>query len=42
MLTYEHLDDQTLDAKNPEAMTLREIAIHAAESIAYAEAVGHL
>lgn len=46
-ITYEHLDDQTLDnqtldAKHPEAMTLRGIANHAAESIAYAEAIGHL
>jgi hypothetical protein len=41
-ITYEHLDDSTLDAPISEAMTLREIGHHAAESIAYANAIGHL
>jgi thioester reductase-like protein len=41
-ITYEHLDDATLDAPINKAMTLREIADHAAESIAYALAIGHL
>ncbi len=41
-MTYEHLDVAALDAPIGEAMTLREIAHHAAESIVYGEAVGHL
>ena len=41
-LTYASLDDATLDAAIPGAMTLREIAHHAAESIDYAAVIGHL
>ena len=41
-LTYAPLDDATLDAPAPDAMTLRELAHHAAESIDYATAIGAL
>ena len=40
-LTYAPLNDDTLDAAIPDAMTLREIGNHAAKSIAYADAIGH-
>jgi hypothetical protein len=41
-IVFEHLSDEQLDAQVDGAMTLREIADHAAESIAYAEAIGTL
>jgi hypothetical protein len=41
-ITHEHLNEATLDARISEAMTLREIATHATESIAYANAIGRL
>jgi hypothetical protein len=41
-VTYEHLDDTTLEAEIKDGMSLREIADHAAESFAYAEAIGTL
>jgi thioester reductase-like protein len=41
-ITYTPLVDATLDATIPEAMTLREIARHAEESIVYATTIGTL
>jgi hypothetical protein len=45
-LTYQSIDDATLDAPPrdaaPDAMTLRQLAEHAAESIEYANALGTL
>jgi hypothetical protein len=41
-LTYAQLDDATLDAPVDDAMTLRELAHHAAESIDYANMIGTL
>ena len=39
-LTYASLDDTSLDAPAPDAMTLRELAHHAAESFDYATMIG--
>ena len=41
-LTYTPLDDTTLDAPAVDAMTLRELAHHTAESIDYATTIGTL
>ncbi|HEY8525421.1 MAG TPA: hypothetical protein VIL48_10685 [Acidimicrobiales bacterium] len=36
------LDDATLDRRDGDAWTIREVAFHVAESVAYARAVGDL
>ncbi len=41
-LTFASITDAELDEQHPSDMTLRELAEHAAESVAYADHFGHL